>query len=173
VDIICDPLARVEHAVLDPDVGDDAAVGVVDGVEDHGAGRSVRVADRRGRSRTILSSSASTPTPVLPETRRHVLGVAADEVGQLCGVLLRLGGRQVDLVQHRDDGEVVLHRQVQVGQRLGLDALRSVDQQHRALASRQGTGHLVGEVDVARGVDHVERVAVAISVPTACARPGT
>ena len=31
------------------------------------------------------------------------------------GVLLRLRRRQVDLVEHRDDREVVLHRQVEVG----------------------------------------------------------
>ena len=51
--------------------------------------------------------------------------------------------------------EVVLEGQVQVGQRLGLDALRRVDQQHRALAGGQRPGHLVGEVDVAGGVDQV------------------
>jgi len=36
----------VQLAVDDPDVGDDAAVGVVDGVEDEGAGGRVRIAHR-------------------------------------------------------------------------------------------------------------------------------
>jgi hypothetical protein len=49
----------------------------------------------------------------------------------------RVGGGQVDLVEHRDDRQVVLQRQVEVGQRLGLDALRGVDQQDRALAGLQ------------------------------------
>ena len=63
--------------------------------------------------------------------------------------------------------QVVLERQVEVGQRLRLDALRGVDEQHRALAGGQRPGHLVGEVDVARGVDQVEHV-VAVG-PTAMA----
>ena len=42
-----DALARVEVAVDDPHVGDHAAVGVVDRVEDHRAGRGVGVARRR------------------------------------------------------------------------------------------------------------------------------
>ena len=42
-------------------------------------------------------------------------------------ILLGLGARQVDLVEDRDDREVILEGQVQVRERLGLDALRSVD----------------------------------------------
>ena len=40
----------------------------------------------------------------------------------------RIGGGQVDLVEDRDDLQVVLHREVQVGQRLRLDALSGVDE---------------------------------------------
>ena len=72
------------------------------------------------------------------------------------GVAVRVGGRQVDLVEHRDDRQVAVQRQVQVGQRLRLDALGGVDQQHRALAGLQRPGHLVGEVDVAGRVDQVQ-----------------
>ena len=78
--------------------------------------------------------------------------------GQLRGVLLGLGGRQVDLVEHRDDVQVGAEREVEVGQGLRLDALGGVDQQHGGLARLERPGHLVGEVDVARGVDHVEHV---------------
>ena len=41
-------------------------------------------------------------------------------------------------------------RQVEVGERLRLDALRGVDDQDRALAGGQRARDLVGEVDVAR-----------------------
>ena len=94
----------------------------------------------------------------LPRHPQHVAGFAADDVGDLGGVAVRVGGRQVDLVQYRDDCEVAIQRQVQVGQRLRLDALRGVDQQHRALARLQRPRHLVGEVDVARGVDQMQDV---------------
>jgi hypothetical protein len=85
-------------------------------------------------------------------------GVAADDPGEFGGIAVRLGGGQVDLVQHRDDLEVGVERHVQVGQRLRLDALGGVDQQHRALAGGQAAGDLVAEVDVAGGVDEVEDV---------------
>ena len=58
------------------------------------------------------------------------LGVISPEqvkAGELLGELLGLGGRQVDLVEHRDDREVVLHREVEVGEGLRLDALGGVD----------------------------------------------
>ncbi len=153
-----DLLARVEVAVDDADVGDDAAVGVVDGVEDHRPGGGVGVT---GRGRDLRDDRVEQRLDALTGLARHaqaVLGLAADELGELLGILLRLGGRQVDLVEHGDDRQLVLHGQVEVGQGLRLDALGGVDEQHGALARGERARHLVGEVDVARGVDHVEAV---------------
>ncbi len=87
---------------------------------------------------------------------QHVIRIAADQLGELARVLVRVGGRQVDLVEHRDDREVVLEREVEVRESLRLDALRGVDEQDRALARGERARHLVGEVDVPGGVDHVE-----------------
>ena len=70
----------------------------------------------------------------------------------------RVGRRQVDLVEDRHDLEVVLNGLVAVGERLGLNALRGVDQEHGSLAGRQRAGDLVAEVDMAGGVDQVEDV---------------
>ena len=156
-----DALALGELPVDDPDVGDDTAVGVVDRVEDHRAGGRVGDADRGRHLAHDPVEQRVHADAGLRRDPQHVGGVAADEVRQLLGELLRLGGGQVDLVEHRDDGEVVLHRQVEVGERLGLDALGGVDQQDRALAGGQRAGHLVGEVDVPRGVDHVQDVGAA------------
>ena len=153
-----DPLARRDAPVDDPDVGDDAAVGVVDRVEDHRAGRGVGVADRRGHLADDLVEQLRHADAGLRAHPQHVAGVAADDVGDLGGVAVRVGGRQVDLVEDRDDREVLLQRQVEVRQRLRLDALRGVDEQDRALARLQRPAHLVGEVDVAGGVDQVQHV---------------
>ena len=94
------------------------------------------------------------------------LGGAQDDVvriqAQLAFDLLldpvHVRGGQVDLVDHRDDGEVVLHGQIEVGHGLGLHALGGVHQQQHPLAGGQGPGDLVGEIHVARGVDEVELV---------------
>jgi hypothetical protein len=147
-------------AVDHPQVGHDAPVGVVDGVEDQRAGGRLGVADgRRDRLDHVVEQLAHAHAG-LARHPQHVGRVTADQAGQLLGELLRLRRGQVDLVEHRDDVQVVVHRQVEVGQRLRLDALGGVDQQDRALARLQRPGHLVGEVDVAGGVDHVEHVPV-------------
>ena len=68
--------------------------------------------------------------------------------------------------------EVGLQRQIEVRQRLRLDALRGVHDQDRALARRQAARDLVGEVDVSGGVDQVQLVFLAIVRRcSACARP--
>ena len=58
--------------------------------------------------------------------------------------------------------EVVLDRQVGVGDRLGLDALRRVDDEQRAFAGAQAARHLVVEVDVPGRVDQLQLVFVAV-----------
>src|SRR5262249_30701072 len=53
-------------------------------------------------------------------------------------------------------------RQIDVGQRLGLDALRGVHHQNRALAGRQRAPNLVTEIDVAWCVKQIQLVALAV-----------
>ena len=65
-------------------------------------------------------------------------------------VAVGIGGGEVDLVQRGDDLQVVLQGQVAVGERLRLDALGGVDDEHDALARGERTADLVAEVDVAR-----------------------
>ena len=67
------------------------------------------------------------------------------------------GAGQIDLVDDRDDLEVVLDREVRVGERLRLDALRRVDQQQRAFARGERSRDFVRKVDVPGRVDQVER----------------
>ncbi len=73
-----------------------------------------------------------------------------------------VGGGQIDLVDDRDDLVVDLHRVIDVGERLRLDALGGIDHQQRALDGGERAVDLVGEVDVAGGVDEVEDVVLAV-----------
>ena len=68
--------------------------------------------------------------------------------------------RQIDLVDHWQQIEIVLEREVQVGDGLRLHPLGRVDDNNRPVAGHQRATHLVGEVDVARGIDEVELVAL-------------
>ena len=89
---------------------------------------------------------------------QDLVGRDAEHLLDLGRVAVGIGGGQVDLVERGHDLEVVLERQVAVGQRLGLDALGGVDEQDHALARGQRPRHLVAEVDVARRVDEVDDV---------------
>ena len=90
--------------------------------------------------------------------------LGADQLRELGRALLRLRRRQVDLVDRRDDDEPGLLGQVVVGEGLGLDPLRGVDQQHCALARGQRPADLVGEVDVAGRVDQVQDEGPAVAL---------
>ena len=73
---------------------------------------------------------------------RIVDGVGCVEPDHVLDLLLhlrRLGGGQVDLVEHRHDLVPRSHRLVDIGEGLRLDPLAGVDHQQRALARRQAT----------------------------------
>src|SRR5262249_33682635 len=76
---------------------------------------------------------------------------------------LGIGAGQIDLVQHRDDGVVVLQGEVDVRHGLRLHALRGIDHQDGALAGRQAARDLVREVHVAGRVDQVQHVVLAVT----------
>ena len=153
-----DLFAGIELAVDDAHVGDNAAVDVVDRVEDHRPRGGVGIPDRGRDLPDHLVEQFAHADAGLAGNPQHVLGLTADDVRDLTGVPVRVGGGQVDLVEDRDDGEVPVQRPVEVGQRLRFDALRGVDQQDRPLAGLQSARHLVGEVDVAGGVDQMQDV---------------
>jgi len=90
------------------------------------------------------------------------VGVEADDALDLLLDAVRIGRGEVDLVDHRHNGEVVVDREIGVGERLRLDALRGVDDQERSFAGGKAARDLVGEIDVAGGVDEVELVRLAV-----------
>ena len=120
----------------------------------------------------IASSTSSQPTPVLALQPSTSSGSIAERLLHFLASLRRAGRGQVDLVDHRDDRQVVLHRGVGVGDRLGLDALKRVDQQHGPFAAGERAGDFVLKVDVARRVDQVQLVGLAAVADNASRRRG-
>ena len=160
-----DLLAVTQSAIDDADIGDDAAVGVVDRVEDEGTSWSV---GHSFGSRHLSDDGVEQvvyPVTGLRGDPQHLGLITSNDSGDLSGVTIRFGARKVNLVENWDDLQVGLQGQVQVGQGLGLDALSRVDEQNRPLTSLQGPRDLVGEVDVPRGVDHVENVGGTVDLP--------
>ena len=111
---------------------------------------------------TIASRTWATLVPSLADDEDDLLARDGQDVLELVHDDVGLGRRQVDLVDDRDDHEALRQREVDVGQRLRLDALGGVDDEDRALAGLQAAADLVGEVDVAGRVDEVEAVGQAV-----------
>ena len=157
-----DLVALLDLAVHHADEGYHAAVGVEVAVEDEGAqGRPAVALGRRDvvdhGLQEVVDALAG-----LAAGEHRVVGRDGQAVLDLGLHPLRLGGRQVDLVDERDDLQIGVHGQHGVGYRLGLHALGGVHHEHRAVAGGQAAAHLVGEVHMARGVDEVQLVGLAV-----------
>ena len=75
---------------------------------------------------------------------------------------IRFGGRQIDLIQNRNQFKIVLDSQVSVCQRLCFNALRSINDQQSALACGQRTGNFVRKINVSGRVDQIQNILLAV-----------
>ena len=92
----------------------------------------------------------------------RVRRVDADHVLDFLGGRIGVRALKVHLVEDGEHGHAEVDGGVAVRNRLGLDALRSVDDEQRAFARGERTAHFIGEVDVPRSVDEVEFVDLAV-----------
>ena len=69
---------------------------------------------------------------------------------------------QINLVDHRNNFEPVIDREIRIGQRLRFDALRRIHHQQRAFACRQRPRNLIREIHVPRRIDQVELVSLSV-----------
>ena len=99
---------------------------------------------------TMASRISGDAGALLGRREEHLLARDREDVLELLHDDVGLGRGQVDLVDDRDDREALAQGEVDVGERLGLDALGGVDDEDRALARLEGVADLVAEVDVAR-----------------------
>ena len=134
---VLQPCARHERAVEHPHRADDTAVRVVVRVEDQRLQRRVGIAFRGRDAVDDCVEQLGHALAGLGRDAQDVLGGDADHALDLTRDAVGLGDREVDLVDGGNDGQVVLDREVRVRQRLRLDALRRVDQEHDTLTGRQ------------------------------------
>ena len=93
----------------------------------------------------------------------RIAGVDADHVLDLGLGVVRVGLRQIHLVEHGQHFDAQIQRGVAVGHGLRLHALGGIDHQQRALAGRQRAADFVGEVHMAGRVDQVEVVDLSVA----------
>ena len=113
-----DSLAGPERAVEHPHQHDHPEVGVVPGVHEQRLEWRVRIALRRRQPLDDRLQHLVDPLPGLGRALHGLRGVEADDVLDLLAHPVGLGGRQIDLVQHRHDLVVVVDRLIDVGEGL-------------------------------------------------------
>ena len=69
---------------------------------------------------------------------------------------------QIDFVDDGNDFEAVIDGEIGIGEGLGFDTLRGVDDEERAFAGGEGARDFVGKIDVAGRVDEIELVGLAV-----------
>ncbi len=131
--------ALADGAVDDADERHDAAVRVEVAVEDQRRERRIRVADGRRHVAHDRLEHVSDALAGLAGGQHGLVGGDRETLFDLVADALGIGGRQVDLVDERDDLEVRVHRHERVGDGLRLDALRGVDHEDHALARLERT----------------------------------
>ena len=98
----------------------------------------------------------------LGRDRHSVRRINADDFFNLFFDAIGLSGRQINLVQHRHNLMSRVERVIDIGERLGFDTLRGVDDKERSFASCQRTRDFVSKVDVAGRIHQVQNIGLAV-----------
>ncbi len=109
-------------------------------IEDQRAQRLAALAVRRRHVQYHRIEQSPDIGPLLGRNTQDIFGGCPQHLLDLLRHHVRLGGNQIDLVDDRDDLKVILHGQIQVRQRLRLDPLGRVHDQHCAFARLERRG---------------------------------
>ena len=153
---------RPHLAVDNPDEDDDAAIGIVPGIEDEGLERRRRIPRRRRHACDDGIEDLARADAFLRTREDGTPRIEANDVGDLAACLFRLGTREIDLVNDRNDVEVVIDREVGIRNGLRFDSLRGVDEQQCSLACGERAGDFVGEIDMSWRINEVEDIPVPV-----------
>ena len=157
-----DGIAGAHGAFKHAHIDDNALVAVVNGVKDQGFQRGIGVALRGGN---ILHHAFQHLADIDAHLGAHARGIHAgqtDDILHLFGGGIRVSAGQVNLIQDGHNFQVVVNGQVAVGQRLGFHALAGIHHQDGTLTGSQAAADFVLKVNVARRVDQVELVFLAV-----------
>ena len=155
-------IAFFDGAVKDAHRGDDATILVEVRIQDECLERRVRIALGRrdqkdnGLQQIVdaLAGLARDTHGIIGRDRQVILDLGLNLVGMSRG--------QVDLVDGRHNVQIGVHGERRVRDGLRLNALRGVDNEHRALTGCQRARDLIGKVHVARRIDQIELIRLAI-----------
>ncbi len=155
-------VTRHERTVHNADVTDNSPISVEIGIEDESTQRRSRFsAGSRDLSNQSLQELIDTQSFFGRQTS-DVVGRAAQYARELIRHPVSVSRGEVDLVHRGDHLEAGVDGEICVSKRLCLDPLGGIGEQQRSLAGSERPADLVGEVDVTRGIDQVEDIALTV-----------
>ena len=107
--------------------------------------------------------------PGLGGNLRCIRGLNADHVLDLLDNTFRFRTWQIHLIDNRENVQIVIQRQIDVGKSLCLHTLSRIHHKDRPVAGRKTSGHFIIKVHMSRCVDQIEN----IFFPILCLIDGT
>ncbi len=153
-----DFLAEFDAAIDDAHEDDNAFVGVEPRVEDQGGEGGIRVTGGRGDALNDLFEDFGDADALFGGAENGFGGIETDEGFDLFADALGVGGGEIDLIDNRDNLEVLIEGEIGIGEGLGFDSLGGIDHQEGPFAGLERAGDFVGEIDVAGGIDEIQLV---------------
>ena len=98
---------------------------------------------------------------LLGADQNRIAGIEPDHFFDLFANPLRLGRGQIDLIDYRNNFEIMVQREISIRERLRFHALRCVHHQQRAFACLQTARNFIGKVHMARRIDQIELIPIA------------
>ena len=134
-----DFLSLANGSLHDPDVGDRTAIVVIVRIENHRLQYGIGIT--RGRRNLVdnrIKQAINTDTCFRADANAFV-GVCAQRIHHFLSHFVRPSMHQVDLVDHRHDGQFVFHRRIGVGDGLRFNPLKRIDQKQSSFTARKRT----------------------------------
>ena len=126
-------------ALKDPAVNDRSTKGIVLGIEDQCRQRRFRVALGGWNPLNNGLENLFDSDSLFGRTLQMRKGVQSQFGIDLFNHALHIGCRKINLIDDRNDGEVIVHREKEIGNGLGLDALSGVYQKKDPFAGGKGS----------------------------------
>ena len=120
-------------AVLNLEIGDDAAKRVEHRVENKSLQRRFGVALRRRDALYNRPEDFRDSDTGLAACTDNLIAAASEEIHNLILHLIGIGTLEIDLVDYRNYLQIRVNRHIKVGNRLSLDTLRGIHYKERAL----------------------------------------
>ncbi len=155
--------ARLQFAVEHADMRDDALVGVEQRVKRQRLQTRRARGLRRGNALHDGFQNFLNADSLLRARGNRQRRINRQNILNLPLCLRHVRVRQVNLVNDRYDFQILLPRQMHVGDGLRLHALRRIHDEQRAFARAQAARDFVGEIHVAGRVNQVQLIGLAVA----------